>query len=86
MGASDTLGSRNQSPHACLVLGAPKKGARQSHLPKSQRGTRMCRETALTNPWLCPAALEGCSKLGITPRLGSHGPNSQQEAFFHDFL
>lgn len=60
----------------CLVLGAPKKQAWQNHLPKSQREIRMYREPAMTNPWPCPAALGECPELGITPGLGSHGPNS----------
>lgn len=41
---------------------------------------------AFASPQPCRAALGWCPELGITPRLGSQGPDSQQGAFFHDFL
>jgi len=90
-GPSSPLGSRNRRLHGWLVLGARSRcalrdGAGQRHLPKSQRQTRTWREPALASPQPWPAAPEECPELGIPPGLGSHGPHSQQGAFFCDFL
>lgn len=54
--ASSPLGSRNQSPHICLALGAwsrcaPRDGAEQRHLPKSWGG----QGRAGSHLWLVPS-------------------------------
>lgn len=54
--------------------------------PQKLEGDKDVQGASPNQPLALPAALGECLDLGITPELGSHGPNSQQETFFHDFL